>query len=171
MARRYRIADYLSSNFSRVSSMNFSNFLARTCRLLLTVIGAVAIFSYSSASIVRSLNRAGDLPQITLHPSPDGQMVAAIIRREGGHFLAPYCSDVVSIMPTSDSKGEILDDIYEVYMGTCSQGGPAVKWKTDHALHIDFRIDWDADGATDDFSLKNRDHSKSVTVSFAGREP
>ncbi len=98
-------------------------------------------------------------------------MVAVIIRREGGQFLAPYCSDTVAILQATDSRAHALDDGYAVFTGDCSRSGPAVAWKTSHNLQIDFQIAWSADGETDTFSLKNQDRSASVKVSFSGREP
>lgn len=120
--------------------------MKRVVKLVLMVIGVVAVIKYGAIALISLVDDADDDLSVKQYPSPDGQYIAVHVMRSGGGAIASFCSDRVLVFKSSLNVDEVVKHSdYLVYSGECDSfdekdTSPDVYWDSDRKLQIDFSI-------------------------------
>lgn len=137
----------------------------------------VLILCLSLALAIFALGRlfsVGDDYYINLYPSPSGHMKAALVTRSGGGAISPYCTETLTVVPSSASEIEMAAEKFEVYSTDCDtfadhSASPTVEWISNEMLRISFSINGTAVSMRT-VQLKKQDLSGRILIEFTARQ-
>ncbi|UZE27120.1 hypothetical protein AB3464_04525 [Pseudomonas asplenii] len=146
--------------------------MKRVVKLILILVGIVAVLKYSAIALISLVDDADDDLSVRQYSSPDGRYIAAHVMRSGGGAIASFCSDRVLVFNSSLSVDEVVKHSgYLVYSGECDsfaekETSPDVHWESERNLHIDFSIAG-TQARSRKVDLKAYDASGVVRVGFS----